>query len=68
MISPTISIKSIPTLFRTKLNGFKITYSGDTRPNSDIVELGMGSDLLIHEATYARQTHNLDFYLVQQHS
>jgi len=31
--------------------GFKITYSGDTRPITTIVRMGKGSDLLIHEAT-----------------
>jgi ribonuclease Z len=30
---------------------FKITYSGDTLPCSDLVEIGQNSDVLIHEAT-----------------
>lgn len=30
---------------------FKITYSGDTMPCDDLVELGRDSDVLIHEAT-----------------
>lgn len=31
---------------------FKLTYSGDTTPCDDLVELGTDSTLLIHEATY----------------
>lgn len=30
---------------------FKITYSGDTKPCNSLVELGLNSTLLIHEAT-----------------
>ncbi len=33
--------------------GIKITYSGDTAPCEDMIKLAKGSDLLIHEATYA---------------
>jgi len=36
--------------FKTE-DGFKLTYSGDTRPIPKLVELGKGSDLLIHEAS-----------------
>lgn len=32
-------------------NGWKLTYSGDTMPCASLVDLGMDSDLLIHEAT-----------------
>ncbi|KAI0236499.1 hypothetical protein L0F63_002988 [Massospora cicadina] len=32
-------------------DGFKLVYSGDTRPCQSLVEIGMGADLLIHEAT-----------------
>eukprot|EP00088_Acartia_fossae_P014124 TRINITY_DN1752_c0_g1_i12.p1 TRINITY_DN1752_c0_g1~~TRINITY_DN1752_c0_g1_i12.p1 ORF type:complete len:1018 (-),score=227.81 TRINITY_DN1752_c0_g1_i12:101-3154(-) len=31
--------------------GYKFTYSGDTRPVQRLIEMGKGSDLLIHEAT-----------------
>lgn len=31
---------------------FKLTYSGDTKPCQEIIELGRDSTLLIHEATY----------------
>jgi len=33
------------------LEGFKLAFSGDTRPNEDFVVLGKGSNLLIHEGT-----------------
>ncbi|KAK9467617.1 hypothetical protein V1512DRAFT_290757 [Lipomyces arxii] len=32
-------------------NGFKLSYSGDTRPNSEFVNIGRNSTLLVHEAT-----------------
>ncbi|MGD2142692.1 MAG: ribonuclease Z [Candidatus Bathyarchaeota archaeon] len=32
--------------------GFKIAYSGDTRPNSKLAEAAKGADLMIHEATF----------------
>ena len=33
-------------------NGFKVAYSGDCRPSRRFVEIGQGSTLLIHEATF----------------
>ncbi|MBN1803250.1 MAG: ribonuclease Z [Candidatus Lokiarchaeota archaeon] len=38
-----------------KRPGRKITYSGDTAPCGSLIELGEGSDLLIHEATYTKE-------------
>ncbi|XP_063240467.1 LOW QUALITY PROTEIN: ribonuclease Z, mitochondrial-like [Bacillus rossius redtenbacheri] len=35
----------------THRDGWKVTYSGDTRPCPTLEELGRGSDLLVHEAT-----------------
>jgi ribonuclease Z len=32
--------------------GLKIAYSGDTRPTDSLARVAMGSDLLIHEATF----------------
>ncbi|MFB0543963.1 MAG: ribonuclease Z [Candidatus Bathyarchaeia archaeon] len=32
--------------------GRRVVYSGDTRPNEELVELAMGADLLIHESTF----------------
>ena len=32
--------------------GRKIVYSGDTRPNTDLVELARDADVLIHESTF----------------
>lgn len=38
-----------------RLGKFKLTFSGDTPPSDELVQLGRGSDLLIHEATYPDQ-------------
>ena len=32
--------------------GFKFTYSGDCRPSRSLVEIGQGSTVLLHEATF----------------
>ena len=40
----------------TSLDGYKIVYSGDTRPSDNLISLGLDeepTDLLIHEATMA---------------
>lgn len=37
---------------------FKITYSGDTMPCNDLIELGMNSTILIHEATMEDELEN----------
>lgn len=37
-----------------KRPGRKITYSGDTGPCEALIKLGMGSDVLIHESTFAQ--------------
>jgi len=47
-------------------NGYKITYSGDTRPNDKLIKIGTGSDVLIHEATYSNS--DLDQAIVHKHS
>lgn len=33
-------------------NGFKFSYSGDCRPSARFTEIGKGSDVLVHEATF----------------
>lgn len=33
-------------------NGFKFSYSGDCRPNELFCDIGAGSDVLVHEATF----------------
>ena len=38
--------------FRTAKD-YKVTYSGDTRPNDRLVQIGRYSHLLIHEATFS---------------
>lgn len=35
-------------------NAFKVTYSGDARPCQQLAQLGVNSDLFIHEATYSQ--------------
>lgn len=35
--------------------GLKLTYSGDLKPCDSLIELGKDSDILIHEATYAKE-------------
>lgn len=50
----TCLVRHCPNAFGvafTHREGYKITYSGDTMPSDSLIELGMGSDLLIHEAT-----------------
>lgn len=37
-----------------KKPGRKITYSGDLKPSDSIINLGKDSDILIHEATFAK--------------
>lgn len=36
----------------TWTNGFKLAYSGDTRPTRGFVEIGYGATVLLHEATF----------------
>ena len=38
-----------------KRPGRKITYSADTVPCQSLIELGMNSDLLVHEATFSKK-------------
>jgi ribonuclease Z len=38
-----------------KRKGRKITYSGDTGPSKNLIELGRNSDVLIHEATFSEE-------------
>lgn len=45
---------------------FKLTYSGDTKPCDALVELGLDSTLLIHEATMEDEL--LEDALVKMHS
>jgi len=40
------------TVALTFNNGFKVAYSGDTRPTSGFVKIGKDCTLLIHEATF----------------
>ena len=37
-----------------KQPGRKITYSGDLKPSDSLINLGINSDILIHEATFAK--------------
>ena len=49
------------------MEGWKVVYSGDTRPHSqELVRAGWGADLLIHEATFGRGS-NEDHARVKRH-
>lgn len=57
----TVRVKHVPNSFGIAItleNGYKVTYSGDTMPCNDLVELGNNSDLLIHEATMEDELEN----------
>lgn len=50
----TTFVRHCPNAFGVALthsSGWKITYSGDTMPCNNLVEIGKDSDVLIHEAT-----------------
>lgn len=50
----TTFVRHCPNAFGVTLttaDGFKLTYSGDTMPCKELIEIGQHSDLLIHEAT-----------------
>ncbi|GLG95661.1 Ribonuclease Z, mitochondrial [Gryllus bimaculatus] len=50
----TVPVKHCPNAFGIAFkhtNNWKLTYSGDTMPCPQLVDLGQGSDVLIHEAT-----------------
>jgi len=49
-----------------KRPGRKITYSGDTMPCENLIELGKKSDVLIHEATFSKDL--ADIALEKKHS
>lgn len=50
----------------TTRSGFKFSYSGDCRPNMDLATIGVGSHVLIHEATFEDQMR--DEALAKRHS
>lgn len=50
----TCYVKHCPNAFGVSFvhkNGLKLTYSGDTMPTENLIQLGENSDVLIHEAT-----------------
>ncbi|CAH1109294.1 unnamed protein product [Psylliodes chrysocephalus] len=50
----TCAVRHCPNAFGVSIicrNGYKLTYSGDTMPSDSLVNLGIGSHILIHEAT-----------------
>lgn len=49
-----------------KRRGRKVTYSGDTVPCENLIELGKNSDLLIHESTFSKELS--DIALEKKHS
>ncbi len=42
-----------------KRPGRKITYSGDTMPCQSLIDLGKGSNILVHEATFSSDLQNI---------
>ncbi|KAF8248613.1 hypothetical protein K440DRAFT_624661 [Wilcoxina mikolae CBS 423.85] len=50
--APAFHCQSAFTTALTFRSGFKLAYSGDTRPTSSFVSIGNGATLLIHEATF----------------
>ncbi|KAF9921554.1 hypothetical protein FBU30_008389 [Linnemannia zychae] len=50
----------------THKDGWKIVYSGDTRPSQNLVEAGQGATVLLHEATFEDNMRELA--LVKKHS
>jgi ribonuclease Z len=72
-----LSLKSIETCYVahcqaaygiaiTDQSGFKVVYSGDTRPCPELIEIGKDATLLIHEATFGDR--ELDAALDKMHS
>ena len=49
-----------------KRRGRKVTYSGDTVPCENLIELGKNSDILIHESTFSKELS--DIALEKKHS
>jgi ribonuclease Z len=49
-----------------KRPGRKVTYSGDTAPCENLIELGENSDVLIHEATFSKELS--DMAIEKKHS
>ncbi len=49
-----------------KRKGRKVTYSGDTAPCKNLIELGKNSDILIHEATFSKELS--DMAIEKKHS
>lgn len=50
----TTYVRHCPNAFGVSIvtaDGFRFTYSGDTMPCKGLIEIGLDSDLLIHEAT-----------------
>ncbi|KAI5849226.1 beta-lactamase-like protein [Tricharina praecox] len=50
--APAWHCQSSFTTAVTFSSGFKLAYSGDTRPTRSFVEIGQGATLLVHEATF----------------
>lgn len=48
---------SMPNLaIRAESGGKSLVYSSDTRPSAEVTELARGATVLVHEATFARQS------------
>ncbi|MHA1350448.1 MAG: ribonuclease Z, partial [Promethearchaeota archaeon] len=49
-----------------KRQGRKVTYSGDTAPCKNLIEIGKNSDIIIHEATFSQEL--ADMAIEKKHS
>lgn len=45
--------------YRLEIHGRTVTYTGDTMPCRDVVELATGTDLLIHDSSYLARNESL---------
>jgi len=50
--APALHCQSSFTMAVTFSSGFKLAYSGDTRPTRSFVDIGRDATLLVHEATF----------------
>ncbi|KAI5180332.1 hypothetical protein NEOKW01_0636 [Nematocida sp. AWRm80] len=57
-VNNSYSIRMDTLVPNTKVNTHSLSYTGDTRPNSDFINLSEKVDLMIHEATFEDSDYN----------
>ncbi len=60
--SPTLHSNYDTRAFRVECDGKTLTYSSDTAPCRDIIELAKGTDILIHECNWLDGLHQEGFH------